>query len=61
MRYFLLSLPILIVFNACHTGKSREENMPTEELIVENNIAKEEPQETDTIIIDSRFTFTEAI
>ena len=61
MRYFFLTLPILIVFNACHQNKSNEEKKSIEETIAENNIVKEEKQETDTIIIDSRFTFTEAI
>lgn len=61
MRRFLLSLSILLVFNACYTDKSNEEKKPTEEIIVENNIVKEEPQEKDTIIVDSRYTFEEAI
>ena len=61
MRYFFLTLSILIVFNACHQNKSNEEKKSIEETIAENNIVKEEKQETDTIIIDSRFTFTEAI
>ena len=56
-----LTLSILIVFNACHQNKSNEEKKSIEETIAENNIVKEEKQETDTIIIDSRFTFTEAI
>ncbi|NLZ95460.1 MAG: M15 family metallopeptidase, partial [Bacteroidales bacterium] len=58
---FLLSLHILIVFNACHSEKSNEEKITTEEIIVEKNTVKEEPQKTDTIIIDSRYTFEEAI
>ena len=61
MRCLLLSLLILIVFNACHADKNREQNIPDEDPIVENKVVKEEPQETDTIIIDSNYTFEEAI
>lgn len=61
MRYFLLTLSMIAILNACHQGKSNEEKKSIEETIVEKNTVKEGKQETDTIIIDSRFTFAEAI
>jgi hypothetical protein len=57
MRYFILSLSTLIALYACHPSQNKEENLPTEE----NSTPNEVHQETDTIIIDSRYTFTEAI
>lgn len=57
MRYFILSLSTLIALYACHPSQNKEENLPTEE----NSTPNEVHQKTDTIIIDSRYTFTEAI
>ncbi len=57
MRYFLLSFIILTLLYACHPKQSKQENVHT----VEDSVAKEIPQEPDTIIIDSRYTFAEAI
>ena len=53
MRYFLLSLLTLSLFYACHPKQSKEGDM----VIEENNIL----EEPDTTIIDSRYTFDEAI
>lgn len=61
MRYFFLTLPILIVFNACHQNKSNEEKKSTDVIVAEKTIITEEVHETDTIIIDSHYTFAEAI
>ena len=61
MRYFFLNLSILIVFNACHQNKSNEEKKSTDEIIAEKPIITEEAHKTDTVIIDSRYTFAEAI
>ncbi|MDD2474417.1 MAG: M15 family metallopeptidase [Dysgonamonadaceae bacterium] len=57
MRYFLLSLFTLALSYACHPKQSKEEDM----VIEENNIEKEILEEPDTTIIDSRYTFDEAI
>lgn len=57
MRFFLLSLSTLITFYACHPSKNKMENIP----IKENSAANEVPQEVDSIIIDSRYTFAKAI
>ena len=57
MRYFILILSTLFVIYACHPSKSKEENIA----IKENNALSEAPQEVDTVIIDSRYTFKEAI
>lgn len=57
MRYFVIILSTLIVIYACQPSRNNEENITTEE----NSAVNEAPQETDTIIIDSRYTFAEAI
>ena len=57
MRYFILILSTLIVIYACQPSRNNEENITTEE----NSAVNEAPQETDTIIIDSSYTFAEAI
>lgn len=57
MRGILLGLFMLTVFYACHQNQSREENIAAEE----NSIVKEIHVEPDTTIIDSRYTFAEAI
>ena len=61
MRYFFLTLSILIVLNACHQNKSNEEKKSNDVIIAEKPIITEEAHETDTIIIDSHYTFAEAI
>lgn len=57
MRYFLLGWFSLIVFNACHTNESKEKIAPAEEYNIVDKVIKR----TDTIIIDSRYTFSEAV
>lgn len=57
MRIFILSLSTLIVLYSCHSSKNNDENINSEE----NSAVNEVPQEVDTIIIDSRYTFIEAI
>ena len=57
MRYFLFALFVLIVFSACHQKQSGDEQ-PIEQ---ENISLRELPPSPDTTIIDSRYTFAEAI
>ena len=57
MRYFLLSCFTLATFFACHPSESKEEATPVEE----NSIANKVVKDMDTIIIDSRYTFSQAI
>ena len=57
MRYFLISLFASILLLACHQKQSKEETALTDE----GSIAKEVLAEPDTTIIDSRYTFEEAI
>lgn len=61
MRYYFLIISILFIFNACHVGKSDEEKISSKDICIENNLVKEEFEKNDTIIIDSRYTFEEAI
>ena len=57
MHYFLISLFTLSIFYGCHPKQSKEENIPTEK----DSIANEILIEPDTTIVDSRYTFEEAI
>lgn len=57
MRYFLITLFSLATLYACHTKQNNNEQIDKEA-----TIAIEEPiREVDTIIIDSHYTFAEAI
>ena len=57
MRYFLLSWFSLIIFVACYSSESKEERTSVEE----NSIVNKFTKETDTITIDSNYTFSQAI
>lgn len=57
MRYFLFSLFALMVFSACNQKQSRDER-PIEQ---ENITLEELPPSPNTPIIDSHYTFAEAI
>src|SRR5690554_256366 len=62
MRYFLICLLSIVSLSACHPKQSKtdssqseqvEENPPVDEMLSE--------EESDTMIIDSRYTFVEAL
>lgn len=57
MRCFLISLLILTFMYACHPKQSSDEQTIQQEEATEVELI----QEVDTIIIDGRYTFTEAI
>ena len=57
MYYFLLSWFTLLTFFACNTSESKDETTSAEK----NSIVNEFTKETDTIIIDSNYTFWQAI
>ena len=57
MRHFLISLVSIIVMYACHPKQGVDKNTPQDEEF----IIPEVLSASDTIIIDSRYTFPEAI
>ena len=57
MRYFLISLISMVSLFACNQKQNKQDSIPVEEEITTD----EELIDIDTLIIDSRYSFTEAI